>query len=64
MRDYVWLTNPSGTEGVSTVYVDSVIGNDNTGNGKRNNPYKTLTKAWTANTTKPGTIVCRGLFSE
>lgn len=64
MRDYVWLTNPSDTEGVSTVYVDSVFGNDIQGNGKRTAPYKTLTKAWTANSTKPSTIVCRGLFSE
>lgn len=63
-RDYVWLTNPSGTEGTNTVYVDSVMGDDVQGDGKRNNPYKTLTKAWTAKGTKPGTIVCRGLFSE
>lgn len=63
-REYVWLTNPSGTEGTTTVYVDSVFGNDYQGDGKRNNPYKTLTKAWTAKATKPSTIVCRGLFSE
>lgn len=64
MRDYVWLTAPSDTEGTTTVYVDSVFGDDRQGTGYRTAPYKTLTKAWTAKETKPSTIVCRGLFSE
>lgn len=64
MRDYVWLTAPSGTEGTTTVYVDSVFGDDRQGTGYRTAPYKTLTKAWKAKETKPTTIVCRGLFSE
>ena len=64
MRPYKWRTAPSGTEGTSTVYVDSYTGSDVFGDGTRNNPYKTLTKAFNAKTTKPGTIVCRGQFSE
>lgn len=63
-RSYTWLTASSGTEGTTTVFVDSYIGNDEQGLGTRIAPYKTLTKAWTAKQTKPTKIVCRGLFSE
>lgn len=63
-RSYTWRTASSGTEGTTTVFVDSYIGNDEQGLGTRVSPYKTLTKAWTAKSTKPTTIVCRGLFSE
>lgn len=63
-RSYTWLTASSGTEGTTTVFVDSYIGNDEQGLGTRTAPYKTLTKAWTAKQTKPAKIVCRGLFSE
>ena len=63
-RSYTWRTASSGTEGTTTVFVDSYIGNDEQGLGTRIAPYKTLTKAWTAKQTKPTKIVCRGLFSE
>ena len=63
-RNYIWRTASSGTEGTTTVYVDSFIGNDEQGLGTRTSPYKTLTKAWEAKETRPTTIVCRGLFSE
>lgn len=63
-RPYVWRTAPTGTEGTSTVYVDGYTGSDDFGNGTRTNPYKTLTKAWTAKTTKPQRIICRGVFVE
>ena len=63
-RSYTWRTASSGTEGTTTVFVDSYIGNDEQGLGTRVSPYRTLTKAWTAKQTKPTTIVCRGLFSE
>ena len=65
MREYKWRTSPSGTEGTTTVYVDSYTGSDLYGDGTRTNPYKTLTKAFNAKgNTKPTTIVCRGTFSE
>ena len=64
MRDYKWRTGSSGTEGITTVFVDSYTGSDVFGTGTRANPYKTLTKAFNANSTKPTTIVCRGRFSE
>ena len=63
-RPYVWRTASSGTEGTSTVFVDGYTGSDDFGNGTRANPYKTLTKAWTAKTSKPSKIICRGVFSE
>ena len=63
-RPLVWKTGTSGTEGTTTVFVDSYVGNDYLGNGTRANPYRTLTKAWNAQNTKPTKIVCRGLFSE
>ena len=64
LRPFRWRTTPSGTEGVTTVFVDSYVGSDVYGDGTRSNPYRTLTKAFTANTTAPTTIVCRGYFSE
>jgi len=63
-RNYTWLTAPTGTEGTTTVYVDGDFGSDIYGDGTRQNPYRTLTKAYNAKSTKPTTIVCRGLFSE
>ena len=62
-RNFVWLTAPSGTEGTSTVYVDSDFGSDKLGNGTRQRPYQTLGRAY-SNSTKPSTIVCKGYFSE
>jgi len=64
MRDYKWRTAPSGTEGTSTVYVDSYTGSDTYGTGTRSNPYKSLTRGYTAKTSAPSKIVCRGIFSE
>mgnify|MGYP002853476245 CR=1 FL=1 len=55
-RPLYWKTQNS-----SAKYVDSFIGNDVTGNGTQANPYKTLVKAFQS---VPGTIVCRGVFSE
>jgi|GEM_PF-2346331 len=63
-RNYTWLTAPTGTEGTTTVYVDSDFGSDIYGDGTRQKPYRTLNKAYNAKATKPTTIVCRGLFSE
>ena len=63
-REYKWRTAPSGTEGTTTVYVDSYTGSDTFGTGTRANPYRSLTKAYNAKTTIPATIVCRGSFSE
>ena len=48
-------------QNTSYKYVDSFIGNDVTGDGTQAKPYKTLTKAFQS---VPGTIVCRGVFSE
>lgn len=63
-RLLVWKTSPDGIEGTNTVYVDSYVGNDYLNDGTRQMPYRTLTKAWNAQVTKPTKIVCRGLFSE
>ena len=63
-RPYVWRTAPTGTEGTTTVFVDGYTGSDDFGNGTRTSPYRTLSKAWNAKTTKPQTIVCRGVFVE
>ena len=49
------------TQNNSAKYVDSFIGNDVTGDGTMSKPYKTLVKAFQS---VPGTIVCRGVFSE
>ena len=49
------------TQNNSAKYVDSFIGNDVTGDGTQAKPYKTLVKAFQS---IPGTIVCRGVFSE
>ena len=48
----------------NVVYVDSFIGSDVTGDGTPSRPYKTINYAYTHPATKPGTIRCRGLFSE
>ena len=63
-RPLVWKTGTSGTEGTTVVFVDSYVGNDYFGDGTRQKPYRTLTKAWNAKNSKPSKIVCRGLFSE
>lgn len=63
-RLLVWKTSPNGIEGTNTVYVDSYVGNDYLNDGTRQMPYRTLTKAWNAQETKPTKIVCRGFFSE
>ena len=63
-RQFKWRTGSSGTEGTTTVFVDSYVGSDVFGEGTRANPYRTLTKAFNAQNTKPTTIVCRGFFSE
>lgn len=63
-RNYVWRTAPTGTEGTQTVYVDSDWGSDVFGNGTRQKPYQSLTKAWVQASTKPTKIICKGIFSE
>ena len=63
-RNYAWTTSPTGTEGTTTVYVDSDFGSDAFGDGTRQKPYSTLGKGYTAKSTKPTLIICRGLFSE
>jgi len=55
-RPLYWKTQNS-----SAKYVDSFIGNDVTGDGTQAKPYRTLVKAFQS---IPGTIVCRGVFSE
>ena len=62
-RNYVWRTAPTGTEGTQTVYVDSDWGSDVFGNGTRQKPYQSLTRAWQVDS-RPSKIVCKGLFSE
>lgn len=58
-KDYFWRTSISGA-----VYVDSDSGDDINGDGTKTNPYQTLGRAYRGSATKPGTIVCRGFFSE
>ena len=52
------------TVNTAYVYVDSMMGSDLYGNGTPQNPYQSLQKAFTGHTSTPGTIVCRGYFSE
>lgn len=59
-----WLTAPTGTEGTTTVYVDSRFGSDLLGEGTRAKPYQSLGKAYRAKSTRPSLIICRGRFSE
>lgn len=59
MKPYKWQIINSGYR-----YVDSRTGSDLKGDGTMDNPYKTLRRAWDATTEKPGTIICRGYFSE
>src|SRR5690554_5480891 len=54
MEAYKWRTTISGA-----VYVDSMTGADDVGNGSQQNPYKSFRRAGNASV-----IVCRGLFSE
>lgn len=58
MRKFYWRTGGSG------IYVDSNLGNDLLGDGSQQNPYQTLGRAWRGRSSKPGTIVCKGRFSE
>lgn len=59
-----WRTAPTGTEGTTTVYVDSRFGSDLLGEGTRAKPYQSLGKAYRAKSTRPSLIICRGRFSE
>lgn len=59
MKPYRWRTRST-----SNVYVDSLTGDDQWGDGTMGNPYKTLGKAYRGRSTAPGTIVCRGRFCE
>lgn len=59
MKPYRWRTRSA-----SNVYVDSLTGDDQGGDGTMGNPYKTLGKAYRGRSTAPGTIVCRGRFCE
>ncbi len=59
-----WRTAPTGTEGTTTVYVDSRFGSDLFGIGTREKPYQSLGKAYRVTTTRPNKIICRGRFSE
>lgn len=69
---YKWRTEPvAGTEGDTTVYVDSSTGSDIFGLGTRTAPYQSLGKSWREHKVggigafkKPTTIICRGTFSE
>ena len=62
-----WRVNPSAsqTEGTTIKYVDSRVGNDATGDGTRQKPYRTISKANNTISGSTGvTIVCRGIFNE
>ena len=59
MKPYRWRTRNT-----AYVYVDSMTGDDLTGDGTQDNPYKTLGKAYRGRSIAPGTIVCRGRFCE
>ena len=63
-KPYKWRKLPTGSEGISTVYVDSATGSDLWGDGKRANPYQSLGKAYRGTATKPSRIICRGRFCE
>jgi hypothetical protein len=54
MKPYKWRTIIAGA-----VYVDSMTGSDNLGNGTKEKPYKTLRRTGAA-----ATVICRGVFSE
>ena len=49
--------------GTLTWYLDGDLGNDTTGNGGEDKPYKTVAKALTVATAKD-TIICYGAFDE
>lgn len=62
-----YLPNPDGTESttaltnVNTVFIHTYLGDDSTGNGTREKPYRSMTKALT----KAGAyILFRGLINE
>ena len=59
MKPYCWRTRNA-----TYVYVDSMTGDDLSGDGTQENPYKTLGKAYRGRSTAPATIVCRGRFCE
>lgn len=63
-RNYVWRTTSKAFSGAVLLYVDSYLGSDIYGNGTAQKPYKTLSKAWSSNSTAHMQIVCRGLFVE
>lgn len=58
-KNYFWRTVIS-----NAVYVDSNSGDDTNGLGTQQSPYQTLGRAYRGSATKPGTIICRGYFSE
>ena len=62
-----YLPNPDGTESTTaltnanTVFIHTYLGDDSTGDGTREKPYRSMTKALT----KAGTyILFRGLINE
>lgn len=57
-RDFRWRTT-NGNK-----YVDSRFGSDEHGDGTMQNPYRTITQAYYNQTSKPGIIVLRGVFSD
>lgn len=57
-RDFRWRTT-NGNK-----YVDSRFGSDEHGDGTMQNPYRTITQAYYNQTSKPGTIILRGIFSD
>lgn len=59
-----WRTNAvSGrVEGSTLLYVDSRCGNDTTGDGTRQKPYRTIAGA-NSHVTAASTIICRGYFT-
>ena len=59
-KPYKWRKTPTGSEGTTTVYVDSATGSDLWGNGTRANPYQSLGKALRGTATKPQQTICRG----
>ena len=59
-KQFYWRTNPTGTEGVNTVYIHEK-GSNEFGDGTRQKPYQTL-DYWNVNST-PQLVVCIGTFT-
>lgn len=58
-KNYLWRIVNNGA-----IYVDSNSGDDIAGTGTKDSPFQTLGRAYRGSITKPGTIICRGYFSE